>query len=110
MGTIENKTQLSIIKYLKAQGIYCWRNNTMGTYDRKLNLYRSNPYTLKGVGDILGILPDGRFLSVECKSSTGKASADQLLFVKRCTALGGLCVVIHSLDELKPTIEPYIAR
>lgn len=78
----------------------------MGTYDPKLGIYRSNPYTLKGVGDILGILPDGRFLSVECKSSTGKASADQLLFVKRCTLLGGLCVVVHSLDEMKTIIPP----
>jgi len=82
----------------------------MGTYDPKLQLYRSNPYTLRGVGDIVGILPSGRFLSVECKSTAGKASPDQILFIKRCVALGGLCVVVHSLDELKPYIEPYIKR
>lgn len=80
----------------------------MGTYDPKLRIYRSNPYTMKGVGDILGVLPDGRFLSVECKSSTGKASPEQILFIKRCSLLGGLCMVVRSLDELKPHIEPYI--
>ena len=108
MATKENKVQKEVLNYLLHNGVYCWRNNNTAQYDEKLGIYRAFNGK-KGVGDILGILPDGRFLSVECKSSTGKASPDQILFVKRCTLLGGLCVVVHSLDELKPAIEPYIA-
>lgn len=103
MATKENQVQKEVLSYLKRNGIFCWRNNNTAVYDQRLGFYRTFD-GLKGVGDILGILPDGRFLSVECKSSTGKASPDQILFVKRCTHLGGLCVVVHSLDELKAII------
>ena len=101
MAKAENKIQLEAIKYLKSKGILCWRNNTMGVYDPKLNTYRSNPYSMKGVGDIVGMTPDGRFLSVEIKTKTGKPSADQLLFIKRCELNGGLCFVARSLDDIK---------
>lgn len=109
MSEKENKVQKEVLNYLLRNGVYCWRNNNTAQYDAKLGMYRAFNGK-KGVGDILGILSDGRFLSVECKSSTGKASPDQILFVKRCALLGGLCVVVHSLEELKPHIEPYIVR
>lgn len=105
MATKENQVQKEVLRYLKAQGVFCWRNNNTAVYDQRLGFYRAFD-GLKGVGDILGILSDGRFLSVECKSSTGKASPDQILFVKRCTLLGGLCVIVHSLDEMKAIIPP----
>ena len=101
MAGKENKVQLEAIKYLREQGILCWRNNTMGVYDPKIQSYRSNPYNMKGVGDIIGMTPDGRFLSVEIKTKTGKPSPEQLLFIKRCTLNGGLCFVARSVDDIK---------
>ena len=101
MSKKENKVQLEAMKYLKNKGVLCWRNNTMGVYDPKLNIYRSNPYNMKGVGDIVGMTPDGRFLSIEVKTKTGKPSADQLLFIKRCTLNGGLCFVARSIEDIQ---------
>lgn len=109
MSEKENKVQKEVLNYLLHNGIYCWRNNNTPQYDAKLGMYRAFNGK-RGVGDILGILPSGRFLSVECKSSTGKVSPDQILFAKMGTAIGGLCVVVHSLDELKPYIKPYITK
>jgi hypothetical protein len=56
---------------------------------------------MKGVGDIIGMTPDGRFLSCEVKTKKGQPSADQLLFIKRCTANGGLCFVARSIEDVE---------
>ena len=99
MAVKENKVQKEILAYLQSNGVFCWRNNNTAVYDAKLGMYRRFQ-GLKGVGDIIGILPDGRFLSVECKSKTGKASPDQLLFIKRCSHLGGVCIVANCVEDV----------
>ena len=76
----------------------------MGVYDPKFGGYRSNPYAMRGVGDIIGCLPDGRFLSCEVKTPKGKASAEQMLFIQRCTRNGGVCFVARSLNDTKKAL------
>jgi len=96
----ESDIQLKIIKKLQAAGIYVWRNNTTGLYDAKLRGYRSNPYQLKGVGDILGVLPDGRHLEVEVKTAKGKQSPDQAIHAKRVTGLGGVYILARGVEDV----------
>lgn len=100
MADKENRIQAAILTYLKEQGIFCWRNNNGAVYDAKLGQYRAHN-GLKGVGDIIGMLPDGRFLSVEVKTKTGVVSADQQFFIKRCERSGGLCFVARSIEDVK---------
>ena len=51
------------LDYLKMKNIFCYRNNSGAT---KVGS-RFIRFGYKGSSDIIGILPDGRFLAVECK-------------------------------------------
>ena len=66
------------LHYLQIRGIYCWRNNT-GTAkiaDRWVSFGK------KGSSDILGVLPGGRLLYVECKAPDGgRLSLEQRQFL-----------------------------
>jgi hypothetical protein len=53
-----------------------------------------------GSADILGILPGGRFLAVECKSATGKQSEKQKKFQEKIEANGGVYLLVRSEEEL----------
>ena len=56
----------------------------------------------KGCSDILGMLkvPRGVLLSVECKSSTGKLSADQAAFRDAVLKDGGMWILARSVDDV----------
>jgi hypothetical protein len=88
------ETQLvkSCIDYLTVTGHFVWRNNT----GRRGNLR----FGKKGSGDILGVMKDGRFLSVECKVGKNKPSIAQCFFAADVERRGGVAVVVWSVDEL----------
>lgn len=72
---------------LSEAGCTVWRNNTGVLKD-------ANGRPIKfglcvGSSDIIGMSADGFFLAVECKTLTGKASADQERFMSRVRARGG---------------------
>jgi hypothetical protein len=100
MSTPEGRIQLAILKKLKANSIFCWRNNNTNVYDPKLGGYRYNPSLTKGVADILGVLPDGRFLAIEVKTPKGKLSKDQALWGKRVRENGGIYIVARSVGDI----------
>jgi len=54
----------------------------------------------RGQADILGFMPDGRFLAVECKASDGKLRPEQELFLGRVRRAGGVAIVARSVDDL----------
>jgi hypothetical protein len=57
-------------------------------------------FGLKGSADILGCLPDGRFLAVEVKAPDGRISPEQRQFPAEVQALGGLAVTVRGWREL----------
>ena len=78
-------------------GAFVWRNNTGALRDkRERPVYFGKP----GSSDILGILPGGRFIAVECKSKKGKLSEKQKIFLAEVERLGGLAIVARSIDDL----------
>jgi hypothetical protein len=89
----------SCLEWLSYHGIYCWRNNTAGIYSKKSGGYFF--HGMRGVGDIVGILPDGRFLSVECKVGTNKPTEHQTEFMKKIAENNGVAIWVSSLDELR---------
>jgi|SRR5579872_2540524 len=95
----EHQIQQAILQYLKVRGIFAWRNNTIGVWDSKLGIYRKNT-TIKGVSDILGILPTGRFLAIEVKRKGGIVSDEQLEFNYTINKNGGLAFVAYSIDDV----------
>ena len=99
----ETQIQNKILAALKKAGIFCWRCNNGAVWDSKLHTYRAS-VTLKGVPDIIGILPGGIFLGIEVKTDKGRQSPDQLLFQKRLEEEGGIYILARSVDDVKIVI------
>lgn len=98
----ENVIKRHIIHYLKLKKIMCWSNATTGIWDAKAGKYRRlNGYGMrKGVADILGILPDGRFLAIECKTGYNKTTPEQDNFINEINASNGVAFVARNLGDV----------
>lgn len=86
------------LDYLEMIGIFAFRVNNMGTYNKKSGGYFF--HGTKGVPDILGIIQNGYMMGIEVKRPGKHLSEDQHLFLKRINDEGGFGVCVHSLDEL----------
>lgn len=66
-------------------------------------IYRksNNPFHIKGTSDILGILPDGRFLAIEVKSATGRLSEEQKFFIFQINANGGKAFMARTIQDVE---------
>jgi hypothetical protein len=87
------------LSYLRVRGVFCYRNNTGAA--RAGNRFVS--FGFPGSPDIIGILGDGRFLGVECKSATGRQSEAQKEFERKATERGAVYIVARSVDDLIAT-------
>lgn len=98
----ETEIQKTILEALWYNKIFAWRNNNTPIYDQKRKVFRAMPIgSIKGVSDILGIMPDGRFLAIEVKKKGTYASKEQKEFLKNINDNGGLGFVARDLDDLK---------
>lgn len=97
-GQLESIVLKQCLEYLQIRGIFVFRNNT-GALKAGRRFIR---FGFPGSSDILGILPDGRFLAIECKREKGgRLSEAQKDFISRINANGGVAMCVHSLDELQ---------
>lgn len=60
-----------------------------------------------GEPDFILLLPNGRFLLVECKSATGKLSEDQQTMVQWAKILGHKIHIVRSFSEFLAIIKEY---
>ena len=99
--TPEGRIKADCLRYLERRGFFVW-NNPSGAVriapDRWLRFGR------KGSSDIIGILPDGRFLAVEVKAEHGRLSSEQSAFIEKVRGMRGLAVIAHSVRELDITL------
>jgi hypothetical protein len=89
----ESVIQRTILDYLEAMHIFCWRQNQVAVPGRRF-------VGLPGVPDIIGILPGGRFFGVEVKAERGKQSKAQKDFEMRVKELGGVYVLAYDVDDV----------
>jgi len=102
MSKEENAIQSAIMQYLFYNKIFHWRNNNTPIYDVTRKRFRAMPKgAIKGVSDILGILPDGRFLAIEVKKPRSYMSKEQKLFIKNINENGGVAFMARSIDDVK---------
>ena len=88
---------------LSKAGATVWRNNVGALQDKTGRLVR---YGLcVGSSDIIGICPDGRFLAVEVKTSTGQVRPDQVRFLDAVRAKGGRAGVARCADDALGILE-----
>lgn len=60
---------------------------------------------LRGVSDILCVLPGGRLLAIEVKSATGRLRKEQQHFLNRVNSLGGIGIVVRDVRELDMVLQ-----
>ncbi len=95
-----NDLTKAIVNTLNACGFKAWRNNSTGVYDPIKKVFRSNACQLKGVPDVLAIIPTtGRFLGVEVKIGKDKLSIHQELFMEEANRKGALSLVATDYDQ-----------
>jgi hypothetical protein len=62
---------------------------------------RPSKYAIRGVSDIVILLPESRVIWIEIKTKVGRQSVDQKVFQKMCYDLGHEYHIVRSLDDLK---------
>lgn len=99
MGTevdIQNLIRIA----LSEKGIVTWRNNTFALKDPATGrLVRGGLCT--GSADIIGIMPDGRFLAIEVKKPGKKPTKEQTNFLRVVNEHGGIGVWMDSVEGLE---------
>lgn len=93
------------LDYLTLRRIPAWRSNTGATVAEYKGRKRLIRYGVKGHGDIAGILPGGRALFIETKRPGKQPTEAQEAFLANVRAVGGVALVVHSLDELIAGLE-----
>lgn len=101
----ETTIQKGIINWLLYHQCFIWRNNS-GSYETAAGHYVS--YGFKGSPDIIGIMPDGRFIGCEIKTEKGRQKKEQKQFEERCKKNNGLYFIIRSIDDCEKLIKPLL--
>lgn len=97
--TTTQETTLKIIKMLRQEGLFVWRQNNIPAFDVKLKSYRKMPRgSIKGVPDIIGFTENGIFVAVEIKA-TGKLSDPQKYFLDTATKSNCIVFVVKDFDD-----------
>lgn len=108
----ENDIQNGILEFLRFKKIVAWRNNNGAVYDEKSGTFRRKNKWEKIHGDpvdILGVLPDGKFLAIEVKKDENeKATPGQIKFMNRINKSGGVAFKAYSVRCVKVQLENYL--
>lgn len=63
--------------------------------------------SLNGASDLIIQGVNGRIVNVEVKAKTDQSN-DQIVFQKKVEALGGVYILVYSLDDFKEKIQPHL--
>ena len=95
----ESEIQKICLDYCKLKNVFAKRLNVGGMISHKDGKYIYNPYTARGMSDLL-IVVEGLAIFAEIKRPTGKQSDNQRLFQAEAERAGARYVIIRSLDDL----------
>ncbi|GMO63333.1 MAG: hypothetical protein Ta2A_10360 [Treponemataceae bacterium] len=97
MVTLEHEVKASIVRYLKKQGFYVL-NLATGCVKTERGAYIH--FGEKGAADLIGCMPDGRFVAIEVKAPKGRLSPEQKQWLARIEARHGLVVVARCVEDV----------
>ena len=98
----EKQIENAILDYLTLLPGAYWKNNSVGVYDPIKKVHRKpGKHHRNGVSDILGVDGSGRFIAIEVKTSKGKLSENQKIFIQDINNHGGLAFVARSVDDVR---------
>lgn len=84
--------------------------NNGGIYDPVKGIFRRpSKYSLKGVSDIIGILPKSkRMICIEVKRPENKIRPmEQKAFINKINSMGGLAFFASSVEEVEKIINEF---
>ena len=84
--------ELGSTKYVRL-----WKNSTGMAYSASGNAIS---FGLPGSGDLIGILKNGRFISIECKTGSATQTKNQKNFHKMIETFGGLYILARPGDDI----------
>jgi hypothetical protein len=96
----------SCLDLLRLRGVFAWRVNSgavAGEYNGRRRFVRF--HGAPGCADIIGILPGGRFLAVECKRPGNKPTPQQTAFLEAVRQQGGLALVVSDVRDLAAALD-----
>ena len=96
----EQGIQKVIIDYLKLKKFIVFKHRNVGIYKQATGSYIPLSFGEKGISDIIACSPKGTFIAVEVKKPGGNPSPDQLDFLARINASGGIGILAYSLDDV----------
>lgn len=77
-----------------------WRNNT-GAVKLEGRYVR---FGVKGMPDILGALPGGKLIAVECKTGAGRLTREQAAVLDNLKAIGACALLVRDLRDLEAAL------
>ena len=101
----EQEIQKVIIDYLKLKKFIVFKHRNVGIYKQDTGKYIPLSFGEKGISDIIGCSPQGTFVAIEVKKRGGKPTPEQLEFIARVSANGGIAFVAYSLDDVIVALE-----
>ncbi len=99
---IQNKT-----KKVKEKVIQSHILAYLGSVGISADIITLGAYSGKGVADIIGCLPDGRYLAIEVKCAGKKPTELQAIWLKEKTKTNAITMVAHSVEEVKELLKGY---
>ena len=103
-GMNESEIQKQITDFLKLKGWIVFKHRNVGIYKQSTRKYIPLAFGEKGISDIIGCSPEGRFGAIEVKKKGGKPSPEQLEFLERVRQKGGIGILAYSLDDVMERI------
>jgi len=86
-----------IFKYYYKSNVFIWRSNS-GTFKAGRRYIKCN---IPGVGDLTGFMgPDGRFVTIECKTGANSQLDTQIDFERECEARNTIYILARSLQDV----------
>lgn len=94
---LEKDIQKAVLDYLRIKGYFVWKQNNSGIMKPNGSYI---PSQMKGIADINGIGPKGKYMAIEVKRPGGKLTFEQERFLMQVREKGGLAGVVHSVDHI----------
>ena len=103
----ERYVENQIFSFLKSLGIFCYKTDSVGIFDPTKRIYRSNknPHRIKGVSDVIGILPGGKFFAIEVKRQNTDRTNIQIRVMSQIEAAGGVTGVARNRIDAEVILE-----
>lgn len=107
MGRKETEIGHAVMLAAPEYGAVLWRNN-VGTFRAMYNDAKIRCGLPTGSGDYVGMMPDGRFLSVETKTEKGRIQDNQIRWRDMINKRGGVAFIARSVDEFREKIKSHL--